>query len=75
MWIAFVGATVHNGDPVTTRSLIRSVVPLCANLFSGPRQMRAELRTRLVGVIGRTELFEDDLIDGFAADLEQAWRV
>jgi hypothetical protein len=75
MWIAFVGTTVHNGDPVTTRSLIRSVAPLCANLFSGPRQMRAELRPGLVGVIGRTELFEDDLIDGFAADLEQAWRV
>lgn len=75
MWIAFVGATVHNGDPVTTRSLIRSVAPLCANLFSGPRQMRAELRPGLVGVIGRPELFEEDLIDGFAADLEQAWRV
>ena len=75
MWIAFVGATVHNGDPVTTRSLVWSVTPLCANLFSGPRQMRAELRPGLVGVIGRTELFEEDLIDGFAANLEQAWRV
>ena len=75
MWIAFVGATVHNGDPVTTRSLIRSVAPLRANLFSGPCQMRAELRLGLVGVIGRPELFEEDLIDGFAADLEQAWRV
>jgi hypothetical protein len=75
MWIAFVGATVHNRDPVTTRSLIRSVVPLCANLFSGPRQMSAELRRGLVGVIGRPELFEEDLIDGFAADLGQAWKV
>ena len=75
MWIAFVGATVHNRDLVTTRLLIRSVVPLCANLFSGPRQMSAELRRGLVGVIGRPELFEEDLIDGFAADLGQAWKV
>jgi hypothetical protein len=75
MWIVFVGATVHNGDPVTTRSLIQSVVPLCANLFSGSRRMSAELRTGLAGVIGRPELFEEDLIDGFAADLEQACRV
>jgi hypothetical protein len=75
MWIVFIGATVHNGDPVTTGSLIQSVAPLCANLFSGPRQMSAELRTGLASVIGRPELFDDDLIDGFAADLGQAYSV
>ena len=75
MWIVFVGATVHNGDPATRRSLIQSAAPLCAHLFPGLRQMRSQLRIGLTGVIGRPDLFEEELIDGFATELEQACRV
>ena len=74
MWVVFVGATVHNGHGATTRSLIRSAIPLCAHLFSGRRQMSVELRIGLTGVIGRPELFGEELIEGFAAELEQACR-
>jgi hypothetical protein len=72
MWIIFVGATVHNGDPSTQRSLIRSAVPLCVHLFSSQQKMSSQLRVGLTVVIGRQELIEEELIDGFAADLEQA---
>jgi hypothetical protein len=75
MWIVFVSATVHNADPATRRSLIQSAAPLCAHLFSGPQQMRSQLRIGMTGVIGRSELFEEELIDAFAADLEQACRI
>ena len=75
MWIVFVGATVHNGHQATRRSLIQSATPLCADLFTGQRQMSAQLRMGLTGVIGRPELFDEELIDGFAAELEQACRV
>jgi hypothetical protein len=75
LWIIFVGATVHNGDPSTRRLLIHSVVPLCAHLFSGQQKMSSQLRVGLKGVIGRQELFEEELIDSFAVDLEQACRI
>jgi hypothetical protein len=75
MWIIFVGATVHNADPATSRSLVESVAPLCAHLFSGPRYMCAQLRTGLTGVMGKPELLGEELIDGFAAGLEQAYKV
>src|SRR5256885_1968719 len=38
MWIVFVGATVHNGDLATRRSLIQNAAPLCVHLFSRSRQ-------------------------------------
>jgi hypothetical protein len=75
MWIFFVGATVQSGDQATRTSLIQSAAPLCAHLFSGPGQMSSQLRIGLTGVLGRPELFEEGLVDGFAADLEQACRV
>ena len=75
MWIVFVGATVHNGHETTRKSLIQSAAPLCPHLFSGPRQIGSELRNGLAGVMGRPELFEQEQVDEFSAELEQACSV
>lgn len=74
MWIAFVGATVHSGDVATRKGLVQHVAPLCGRLFSRQRDMSSQLRTGFTVLIGTLKLFEESLIDGFAVDLEQAWR-
>lgn len=74
MWIIFVGATVHNGDPGTRRLLIHSAVPLCNQVFNGRRKTTDELRVGLTAVMGRLEPYEEELIDGFAADLKQEYK-
>ena len=71
-WIIFVSATVQNGDPTTKQALIQCAAPLVAPLFSSPSLMGPELGHGLTQVMGRPKLFEEELVDEFAAALEQA---
>jgi len=74
MWAVFVGATVHNSDSVIRASLIGSITPQCVQIFSGRRETSYELRFGLTTVMGSLEPYEEELIDDFAADLEQQFR-
>lgn len=71
MWIVFVGATVHNGDISTRKSLINSAVPLCGQLFTSGRETSHQLHAGLSAIMSIPQLYEEDLINAFATELEQ----
>jgi hypothetical protein len=75
MWIIFVSATAHNGDQTTRQSLIQCAAPLFTHLFSAPGPVSPQLRQGLTHVTGTLKLFEEELIDEFAAELEPVCRM
>jgi hypothetical protein len=71
MWIVLVSATAHNGDATTKKSLIQSAAPLFTYHLSALGPASCQLRSGLTCLVGRLKPFEEEMIDEFAAELEQ----
>ena len=73
MWICFVGSTSQRIDVPARESLIRTAASLCDRLFSSQREMVAELSGVLMKVMGKADLYDEGIVDAFAAEVLQQY--